>query len=101
MSNVDLSKLSEGGPELNSPSRVIALQQANNNPKFRSKMLAKLEALGATLHLDDLTKLNGKRGRGRSKSEGEEVTFLTFMPLCAFHCVTKKLDNNTTSNLSH
>ena len=45
--------------------------KANELPCFRDKFKLKLEAMGATLHLDDITKVNGKRGRRRK--EGEDV----------------------------
>ena len=52
----DVSKLRDAGIKaLNSPSRMVALQLANGNPKFREKLRQKLEATGGiNYRMDDM-----------------------------------------------
>ena len=64
----DVSKLRDAGIKaLNSPSRMVALQLANGNPKFREKLRQKLEASGGiNYRVDDIdgSDFCSKKGRG-------------------------------------
>ena len=61
-----ISKLRDAGIKtLNSPSRMVALQLANGNPKFREKLRQKLEASGGiNYRVDDLNSSDFRHDKG-------------------------------------
>jgi len=64
-----ISKLRDAGIKtLNSPSRMVALQLANGNPKFREKLRQKLEASGGiNYRVDDLNSSDFRHDKGGTK----------------------------------
>ena len=90
MGDVDLSKLTEGGPELNSPSRMLALQQANRNPLFREKLQIKLDT-GSRYKVND-RRVSPKKSRPVISKDSKEngmaehpPFFSTFRVFLSFH----------------
>jgi hypothetical protein len=76
----DVSKLRDAGIKaLNSPSRMVALQLANGNPKFREKLRQKLEASGGIHYrMDDVNSVdilkNGTKGKSDHRpSKGKMI----------------------------
>ncbi len=72
----DVSKLRDAGIKaLNSPSRMVAIQLANGNPKFREKLRQKLEASGGIHYrVDDVNNCDSiKQGEKKDTTKAHKT----------------------------